>query len=377
MYPPQYSRNGPQHSEWFPSQPVQGGAFGEGHLAPDPPAFSYQPVVVPGQYLATGWYDQPQVHGVMYGGGPQQPNPPYYPFQQPNGFHPVPVNGSYGPPQVQHHAYGRGPQTLYPHNHPFQQLHAPGPSPVHASYLRPEPQYRYFEGGVHAHVSPAFCHPWKIPRSPALTTTQVQPSPPLLTNPLRVSSGGQGQEHPSMHQVTGSRADPISQLKAAPATVEPPTRHEFSAADLRHCSIPYIHDLEQPEQLFPVRHRMLVPSSVRQLRWYEWVNELPLPHLFRREIGRLEWLDIDVARKGTSWDAWECLVTITIMVEELSPQSREVVDRLTGVLRAQGYGNVRVEVGLYWYSVMDEFPAEHLWGLEELMICGMMAFLEQ
>ena len=97
--------------------------------------------------------------------------------------------------------------------------------------------------------------------------------------------------------------------------------------------------------------------------------------MFRQEIRRLECLDIDVARKGTSHQAQECFVTITMIVEELSPVGREVVDRLAGVLQAQGYDDVRVELAVYWYSVVDDFPDEYMRGLEKLMVGGLTQFL--
>ncbi|MCJ1395345.1 hypothetical protein MMC18_008229 [Xylographa bjoerkii] len=142
----------------------------------------------------------------------------------------------------------------------------------------------------------------------------------------------------------------------------------FSAADMRYCSIPYSQDPKEPEPLFPIRHPIVGPSTLQALRWYEWVNELPLPHIFRREISRIEWLDIDVARRGISDKPQECFITITIMVEELSPNGGEMVIRLAGVLHSQGYSDVRVELAVYWCSVADEFRDEYMRGLEELLV---------
>ena len=178
-----------------------------------------------------------------------------------------------------------------------------------------------------------------------------------------------------MRQISGFKADLTSKTKILPSAPKKPDYASFSAANMRYCSIPYSQDPTASEPLFPVPHRITVPLSPWKLSWYEWVNRLPFPHIFRNELRRIEWLDIDVAQKGTSQIAQECIVTITIIVEELSLKGREVVDRLACVLQAQGYENVRVELGVYWCSVVDEFPDEYMRELEKLMVGGLTKFL--
>ncbi|MCJ1296015.1 hypothetical protein MMC34_007580 [Xylographa carneopallida] len=363
---------------------------------------SYQQPHGCGHFLATGWDPLPQIQSSVAGGEPSELCPPDFPPHQPkNVFHPAPVDGPYPPPQL-HHRIDRGNhQAPYPHVPATQQPHVPIPLPATGSYLPPQGAYRTFEAGSHAPCPPVPCSPRTTAPNPLLMTIPKQPSRPLQKNPLRVKdSRGKRSKHPRARDATSSAADPIlpdtktpptvskgpdhaasstadptTQTQPAPTAVQEPDDALFSAASLRYCSMPYSPDPLSPEPLFPTRHGILTPSSSHPLRWYEWVNTLPQPHLFRKELARTAWLNIDVARKGTSRDAEECRVTVTLMVEALGPTDREVVDRLAGVLRAQGRGDVRVEVGLYWYSVVDAFPGEYMRGLERLMVGGLTRFL--
>ncbi|MCJ1437627.1 hypothetical protein MMC27_007014 [Xylographa pallens] len=311
----------------------------------------------------------------MFERGFQAPYPHIYPFQQPNIPNPLPVGVSYLPPQVQHLLHGGGPQASLAPSFPFQQRSDPNPLALFGSYLPPQAQYHTSGEGAHAQYPPVSFFPQNASPNALMVTPQGQRPACLQKNPVRPDFREQCPQKPPMRQINGSKADLISKTKIPPSVPKKLDYASFSAADMRYCSIPYSPDPKEPEPLFPVRHRITVPSSPWKLSWFEWVNRLPLPHIFRRELRRIEWLDIDVAQKGTSKKAQECLVTITIMVEELNSKGREVVDRLAGVLQAQGHENVRVELAVYWCSVVDEFPDEYMRELEKLMVDGLTEFL--
>ncbi|MCJ1402647.1 hypothetical protein MMC11_005867 [Xylographa trunciseda] len=213
-------------------------------------------------------------------------------------------------------------------------------------------------------------HSQPTPRNGTEATSRVFPEPPL-----HAVSWDQCHQLSRKRRTSDSQTEIIPRPKAPPPAPKKADYANFSAADMRYCSIPYSQDSKVPDPLFPIRHRMKALSSAQPLSWHEWVNELPLPHIFRRELGRIEWPDIDVARKGTSKEAQECLITVTIIVEELSAKGRGVVDVLAGVLCAQGYDDVRVELAVYWCSVVDTFPDEYMRGLEQVLAGGLTAFL--
>ncbi|MCJ1382854.1 hypothetical protein MMC17_005967 [Xylographa soralifera] len=375
MFPPQYFQNGPQYPGWQPRPQVQSSTFNRGLQSLNPPNLPNLPFQQPNvSYapLGIGWHPPPQIQNSAVNGGLQAPNPPVFPFQQLNVFHPPFVAGWHPPPQIQSHIFEGGFQALYP---PIYSPNLLNPLPVTGSYLPPHIQRSTFEEGAYAPCPPVSLVSQNIIPNPLLVTTQGQHPAWFQENPLRADIREPCPQIPPMRDITGSRADLVPQAKIPPSASKELDYANFSAADLRYCSIPYSQDRKQPEALFPVRHPIMTPSSPRPLSWYEWANNLPLPHIFRREIRRIEWLDIDVTRKGTSKKAEECFVTVTIMVEELSPRDREVVDRLAGVLQAQGYNDVRVEVAVYWCSVVDAFPDEYMRGLEKLMVGGLTNFL--